>query len=121
WQGQDPDDLGPYTRSGRLFQVATGRGMRWGYLAPQLREGRRRACRLPGAPWVEPGAACAVLLYPVRRRTLRSTEAVDPAPAPVIGRLLSRLFLWRKCLMVLVCCPSPDPGTHWHMGMCSLS
>ena len=64
---------------------------------------------------------CSARMHPLRRRTPTSTEALCPDPARLIGRVLSLLSRGRKFLMVPVCCPSPDPGAHWRIEMCSLA
>jgi len=70
-----------------------------------------------GAAW----PLCSAMRHLVRRRTLVSTEARDPDPTRVIGRLLSLLSLERQSLMVTVCCPSPEPQPHWRTHTCSLA
>ena len=60
---------------------------------------------------------CSALMPPVRRRTPMRPEALGPAPARVIGRLLALLARGRKFLMVPVGCPSPAPGAHWRLEM----
>src|SRR4029434_10592259 len=42
-----------------------------------------------------------------------STSALGPSPARLIGRLLPLLYKRRESQRVAVCCPSPEPGTHW--------
>jgi hypothetical protein len=67
-----------------------------------------------GAAWPR-GAG---MLDGVRRRTLRRTEALCPAPARVMGRGRSRLSLRRQGRMVMGCCPSPAPGPHGRTERC---
>jgi hypothetical protein len=62
---------------------------------------------------------CSVMRDGVCRRTLRSTSALCPDPARLLGRVRSLRCIGRTFLMVPVCCPSPDPGPHGRLKMCS--
>ena len=103
-----PGADGPGAAAGpcRLLSVETGGGVRTQPSCSSLREERRRAGGRTGAR----GARlhpCSAILPPVRRRTPLSPEALCPAPARVIGRLLARLSRGRKWLMVPGAAPHP--------------
>jgi len=80
-----------------------------------------------GAPAAALGPSGAILITvrgndaSRRLRTPMRPEALCPAPARVIGRLLALLYEERKSLMVPVGCPSPDPEPHWRTQMGSPS
>jgi hypothetical protein len=68
--------------------------------------------------WVTLGSAeqsCSARMHSWRRRTPMSAEALGPAPARLIGRLLSLLSNGWKALLVAGCCPSPAPGPNWRI------
>jgi hypothetical protein len=83
----------------------------------------QREGRGVGAPAASRGHAgrawqpCSAMMPPWRRRTPMRPEALCPAPARLMGRLLALRSRWRKFLMVPGCCPSPEPGAHWHIAM----
>jgi transposase len=79
--------------------------------------GEKRASLPPHGPPV--GSAwtlCSRMLASLRRRTHRSTSALIPDPAVLIGRPLLRRDLRRSSNPDDVCCPSPEPGTHGRTG-----
>jgi hypothetical protein len=119
--------MGPKARAGMTGR-SPGRSPlgchgRWGWLVPPVSRvtgGEEGSLQPHGGTLGSAAPSGSALRHAWRRRTLRSPEALGPAPARVRGRLLARLAHGGKALRVPGGGPAPAPGPHgrrelWHL------